>query len=185
MAEFKRKKFWIDASLQVKFLAFVLLLLSATILVLYLSLDRGLEQAAEKAQALFLPVSQARAALRTPLILSGSITLIAGLLLTFLWSHRFIGPLKVLANSFKRIREGDLTQEPRIRSTDVLHDLVGAATSMQRELKNQLNQDRRRLQACIEKLNKLSNEHHQDRKLRQALSDIQENLKDVTGFFKL
>lgn len=185
MREFKRKKFWIDAPLQIKFLAFILILLSATVVVIYLSLDRGLEFTGERAKTLFIPVSQARAALRTHFILSAGISLLASLLLAFLWSHRFVGPLQVLNNAFKRIRDGDLSQEPRIRSTDILQEHVGNAIQMHRELRSQVERDRKLVRSSLEKLARLSQDHTGERKLKETLQDIQEDLGRITSFFRL
>lgn len=181
----KRKRFWIDAAAQLKVLAFVLGLLAASLTLCYLSMDRGLEQAALEARRLYIPIDWARAALRGPFLFSAAIILLGGSIITLLWSHRVIGPLLVLTAGLRRIQEGNLKGEVRIRDTDALKDTVDDFVAMQNALRRHVAEDRERLASLEQRLNQVAEKYSGDGSARRELDAIRDELKKVTSFFQL
>lgn len=181
----KRKQFWIDPTSQLKVLAFVLGLLTASLLLCFVSMDRGLEQAAIETQRNYFPIDWARAALRAPFVFSSAIILLGGAMITLLWSHRFIGPILVITAGLRRIQEGNLKVEVRIRDTDELRDTVGDFEAMQAALRRQVGEDRERLSALQNRLAQVAGKLDGDAAARRELDAIREELKQVTGFFQL
>lgn len=184
MSQPKRKRFWIDAAAQLKVLGFVLGLLAASLLLCYVSMDRGLEQAAQEARRLYIPIDWARAALRGPFLFSSLIILLGGSMITLLWSHRVIGPLLVLTAGLRRLQEGNLKGEVRIRDTDALKDTVADFVTMQNALRRHVGEDRERLAAIDQRLSHLG-ERLKDESSHRELEAIREELKKLTAFFQL
>lgn len=181
----KRKRLWIDPSSQLQVLAFVLGLLAAALVLCYVSMDRGLEQAALDARRNYIPVDWARAALRAPFAFSSVIILLGGAMLTLLWSHRFIGPILVITAGLRRLQEGNLKVEVRIRDTDALKDTVSDFESMQAALRRHVGEDRERLSALQQRLGRLSDKLDGDAGARRELDAVREELGKVTAFFQL
>ena len=181
----KRRHFWIDAPAQLSIMAFVLGLLTAGLILSFLSMDRGLAQAAQETQRLYIPVDWARQALRGPFVLSSAIILLGSSILTLLWSHRVVGPLLVLTAGLRRMRDGNLKTEMKVRDTDSLKETVEDLAEMQASLRRHVEEDRERVAALDQRLGQLAHRLAHDGGSKHELSSIQEELRKVTSFFQL
>ncbi len=185
MSEPKRKRFWIDQPLQLRVLLFVLSLLAAALALAYLSMDRGLLEASERSRRLFLPVDWARESLRQPFLFTGAIVMVGGALLTLLWSHRIIGPLLVLMAGLRRIRDGNLKVDIRVRDSDALHRAVEDFSAMQASLRKKISEDRERVAAVDERLAGLAERLRHEHGARRELESIRDELRKITASFHL
>ena len=181
----KRRRFWIDAPTQLGILAYVLGLLAVSLILSFLSMDRGLAQTAQETHRLYIPVDWARESLRGPFALSAAIILIGGGVLTLLWSHRLVGPLLVLTAGLRRIREGNLKADVKVRDTDSLQDTVEDLSEMQSAIRRHVEEDRERIAAVDQRLGQLSQRLAHDGGAKRELEEIQEELRKVTSFFQL
>ncbi|MDE2040443.1 MAG: methyl-accepting chemotaxis protein [Elusimicrobia bacterium] len=152
MAHYKRKHFWIDAPLQLRMLGYVLALVAASLLLVSFSITRALSMASLREHTIVHSLDWVRETMRGPLILSSCLAILASGLLTLVWSHRFAGPLRVLSAAMARLKQGNLSLSPRIRSTDTHQELVREFAQMQEGLRSLLQEDRDRLARALEKL---------------------------------
>ncbi len=139
---YKRQQYWIDAPLQLQMVAYVLTLIAVSLGLSAFSVYQGLQESSRQSEQIFHSMDWIAAAMRAPLILSASISLLAGGLLTLFWSHRFAGPLRVLAAGIARVRHGNLGVPVRVRSGDAHQELVREFQQMQDELKKMIAADR-------------------------------------------
>ncbi|MBI4347883.1 MAG: methyl-accepting chemotaxis protein [Elusimicrobia bacterium] len=181
----KRKRFWIDPSTQLKILAFVLGLLAVSLVLCWLSVDRGLEQTAGELHRQYIPIDWARAALRGPFFFSGAIILLGGAMVTLLWSHRFVGPILVVTAGLRRIQDGNLKGEVRIRDTDALRETVNDFCAMQAALRRHVGEDRERVAAIEQRLAHLADKLDGNASARRELESIRDEVKKLTAFFQL
>lgn len=181
----KRKRFWIDPSAQLRVLMFVTGLLGISLALSYVSMDRGLEQASAQARRLYIPVEWARESLQVPFLFSSSVILLGGGLLTLLWSHRVVGPILVLTAGLRRIRDGNLKGDVRIRDTDSLKNTIEDFTTMQGMLRRHVAEDRERLASLDQRLAALAGSLEHGSAARGELEAIREDLARVTAFFQL
>ncbi len=173
-----RKKFWIDSPLQLQMMGYVLLLVTASLLLLSLSTVRGIEAAASaQAHEFFFSLEWVRGAIRAPMILASCLAILASGVVTLLWSHRFAGPLRVLSSAMARLRDGNLSAPVRIRKTDTHQDLVSEFAQMQEHLRGMVEKDRHLAHAVAKNLThlaeKLAVEHHAHKDLEAAASELQ------------
>ncbi|MBI3549425.1 MAG: methyl-accepting chemotaxis protein [Elusimicrobia bacterium] len=181
----KRKKFWIDPPIQTRMLRFVVGMMAVSLLVAYFSMDRGLEQAAAQSERAFISVGWARDALLAPFYVAFFTTLLAGVVMTVLWSHKYIGPLMVLTAGIRRIREGDLTGEEKTRDTDELVGLVQDFISMRDALRRKANHDRQAVSRVEERLETIVSKAKSGDSLRDEVQAIRHELKTLGSFYKL
>jgi len=181
----KRKRFWIDPTAQLKILAFVLGLLAASLLLCWLSVDRGLEQTSGELHRQYIPIDWARAALRGPFFFSSAIILLGGAMVTLLWSHRFVGPILVITAGLRRIQEGNLKVEVRIRDTDALRETVNDFSAMQAAIRRHVGEDRERINALDQRLAHVAERLDGQASARRELENIRDELKKLTAFFQL
>ena len=181
----KRKRFWIDPAAQLKILAFVLGLLASSLVLCWLSVDRGLAQTAGELHRQYIPIDWARAALRAPFFFSGAIILLGGAMVTLLWSHRFVGPILVITAGLRRIQEGNLKGEVRIRDTDALRETVNDFTAMQAAIRRHVDEDRGRLAAIDLRIAGVAERLDAQASARRELDAVREELKKLTSFFQL
>lgn len=168
-----RKKFWVDAPLQLRVLTFVLILIVFSLGLAYLAANRGLEQAAAMADRTFVSVAWAQGAMRAPFAVAGAISIAAGGMITVLWTHRLIGPLMVLTAGLRRLAGGDLSRGLDLRATDVQFETTREFERLRQSLREQaarLSDVERRLRGPTPK----------DDELRS----IRDELAEIVAFFK-
>jgi len=149
---YKRQQYWVDAPLQLQMVGFVLILVSASLLLTAFSVYRGMHEASVQSRQIFHSLEWIKAALRAPLLLSSAISLLAAGLMTLFWSHRFAGPLRVVSAGIARLRHGNFAVPVRIRLTDAHQDFVREFQEMQEELRRMIESDRSRIQAAKTRL---------------------------------
>lgn len=149
---YKRQQYWVDAPLQLQMVGFVVLLIASSLLLTAFSVYRGVQEASYQSHQIFHGLDWITDALRAPLMLASAISLLAGGLLTLFWSHRFAGPLRVIAAGVARVRHGNLAVPVRVRATDAHQELAAEFQKMQDELRKMIEADRARVAAAIEAL---------------------------------
>ena len=146
---YKRQQYWVDAPLQLQMVGFVLLLISASLLLTTFSVFRGVQESSISSRQIFHSLEWIKTALRAPLLLASAISLLAGGMLTLFWSHRFAGPLRVLSAGIARVRHGNFAVPVRVRTTDAHQELAREFQLMQDELKKMLEADRAHVAAAV------------------------------------
>lgn len=166
-----RKRLWIDVPLQLRVVFFILILLSATLALAYLSASRGLQ-------------GEALQAMLFPFLVGSAIALTGGALVAFVWAHRLIGPLMVLTAALKRISEGDLRNGLILRETDLQWDTTREFERLRHSLRDRIHQDRERLIKVGRRLEALSSRVKSGPATKE-LRAIQHELGKVTSSFQL
>ena len=173
---YQRRQYWVDAPLQLQMVGFVLLLVSASLMLLAFSVSRGVQESALESQQIFYSLEWIKDAMRGPLLLSSATALLASGLLTLFWSHRFAGPLRVIAAGVARVRHGNLALPVRVRSTDAHQDLAAEFQKMQDELRRMISADRARVAAAVALLQAaekaLEEGREADDEIAQALEEL-------------
>ena len=146
---YKRQQYWVDSSLQLQMVGFVLIMVAASLLLTAFSVYRAVEESSVQSHELFHSLDWVKEALQAPLMLSSLISLIATGLLTLFWSHRFAGPLRVISAGIARVRHGNLAVPVRVRTTDSHQELATEFQGMQEELKKALESDRAHITMAI------------------------------------
>lgn len=152
MAFHKRKRFWVDASLQLQILGYVLFLVTASLVLVAFSILRGLSAASADSRQLFHSIDWVRQSLEGPLILSSCTAILASGVVALLWSHRLAGPLRVLSAAFGRMSQADLSVPARIRATDTHQELVRDFAQAQKRVRDLLDEDRGKLKRVAARL---------------------------------
>lgn len=181
----KRKRFWIDAPLQLQMLGYVLVLLTASLLLVSFSVLRGLQEASAQSRQIFHSMDWVRETLRGPLLFSSCLSILASGLVTLLWSHRFAGPLRVLSAAFSRLGHGNLSVPLRVRATDTHQDLVREFSHTQERLRGIIEKDRKRLEALSLKVQELSEKLPKSHAAQEELESISRQLRTVCSEFQL
>ena len=179
MNSLKRRRFWIDPPLQLQMVSTVLLLVVASICLVAYSVLHGLAEAAQETHQIFHSLDWILEAVRGPLLISAIISVVASALIALVWSHRFAGPLRVLAAAIARLGHGNFSVPVRIRKFDTHQDLVHEFARMQERLREQLGADARGLRAAAARLKAALPdipEGHDARSSAQALIEAQEAL---------
>lgn len=174
MAFHKRKQFWVDAPLQLQMLAYVLVLVAASLLLVSFSILRGLSQASAQTRQIFHSLDWVRDTMRGPLIVSSCLSILASGLLTLIWSHRFAGPLRVLSAGMNRLKHGNFSVPTKVRATDTHQELVKEFAQMQDGLRGMLQEDKDRLIKAINALTDAAAKAHGDeaRQLHAAIDAL-------------
>lgn len=149
---YKRQQYWVDAPLQIQMVGFVLLLISASLLLTSFSVFRGVQESSISSRQIFHSLDWIKGALRAPLLLASAISLLAGGLVTLFWSHRFAGPLRVISAGIARVRHGNLAVAVRVRTTDAHQELAREFQLMQDELRKMVLADRAHVSEAIARL---------------------------------
>ena len=139
---YKRQQYWGDAPLQLQMVGFVVLLISASLLLTAFSVFRGVQESSISSRQIFHSLEWIKGSLRAPLLLASATSLLAGGLVTLFWSHRFAGPLRVISAGIARIRHGNLAVPVRVRTTDAHQELAREFQLMQDELRKLIAEDR-------------------------------------------
>jgi nitrogen fixation/metabolism regulation signal transduction histidine kinase len=146
---YKRQQYWVDAPLQLQMVGFVLLLISASLLLTAFSVFRGIQESSIASRQIFHSIEWIKGALRAPLLLASAISLLAGGLVTLFWSHRFAGPLRVISAGIARVRHGNLAVPVRVRTTDAHQEFAREFQLMQDELRKMIAADRAHLAEAV------------------------------------
>jgi len=170
---YKRQQYWVDAPLQLQMVGFVLLLISASLLLTTFSVFRGVSESSISSRQIFHSLEWIRGALRAPLLLSSAISLLAGGLVTLFWSHRFAGPLRVISAGIARVRHGNLAVAVRVRTTDAHQDFAREFQHMQDELRKMIAADRAHVAEAVAVLETLEKEKPSD-EIAKALDHLRQ-----------
>ncbi len=149
---YKRQQYWVDAPLQLQMVGYVLVMITASLLLTAFSVYRGVTESSIQSHELFHSLEWVKDCLRAPLMLASAISLLAAGLLTLFWSHRFAGPLRVISAGIARVRHGNLAVSVRVRETDAHQELAAEFQKMQEELKKMIEIDRSRIAAAVSHL---------------------------------
>jgi nitrogen fixation/metabolism regulation signal transduction histidine kinase len=128
---------------------FVVLLISASLLLTAFSVFRGVQESSISSRQIFHSIEWIKGALRAPLLLASAISLLAGGLVTLFWSHRFAGPLRVISAGIARVRHGNLAVPVRVRTTDAHQEFAREFQLMQDELRKMIAADRAHLAEAV------------------------------------
>ncbi len=155
---YKRQQYWVDAPLQLQMVGFVVLLMSASLLLTAFSVFRGVQESSVSSRQIFHSLEWIKGALRAPLLLASAISLLAGGLVTLFWSHRFAGPLRVISAGIARLRHGNFAVAVRVRTTDAHQDFAHEFQLMQEELRKMIAADRAHIAEAVALLENLEKE---------------------------
>ena len=155
MAQFKRKTVLIDSPLQLHMLGYVLALVTLSLALLTFSILHGLDEAAAaEPRKFFYDMGWIHGAIRAPMIITSCLSILASGLVTLFWSHRFAGPLRVISAALARLKDGDFTVAPRVRTNDTHQDLVAEFAQMQESLRAHIEKDRQTARDAAKNLEK-------------------------------
>ncbi|MEK7234737.1 MAG: hypothetical protein AAB268_13050 [Elusimicrobiota bacterium] len=170
---YKRQQYWVDAPLQLQMVGFVVLLISASLLLTAFSVFRGVQEASISSRQIFHSLEWIKDALRAPLLIASAISLLAGGLITLFWSHRFAGPLRVISAGIARIRHGNLAVTVRVRTTDAHQAFAHEFQLMQDELRKMIAQDRAHVVEAVALLEEVERDKPSD-EIGQALDHLRQ-----------
>lgn len=171
---YKRQQYWVDAPLQLQMVGFVVLLISASLLLTAFSVFRGVQEASISSRQIFHSIEWIKGALRAPLLLASAISLLAGGLVTLFWSHRFAGPLRVISAGIARVRHGNLAVPVRIRTTDAHQEFAREFQLMQDELRKMIAADRAHLAEAVTLLEASEKSSPSDENIPKALDHLRQ-----------
>lgn len=174
-----------DSPLQLQMLGYTLVLVTASLLLVAFSVLHGLEAASEETKQIFHSLEWVRDAIRTPLIVSSLIAILASGLVTLIWSHRFAGPLRVLSAAMARVKEGNLTGAVRVRATDTHQELVREFSAMQDGLRAIAQKDRKHAHDAAKRLHEALEHLAKDHPARHAVEQASHDLKRVAADYQL
>ena len=169
MTSYKRKQFWIDPPLQLQMLATAMILVSSSLALVTYSVLHGLREASGGSHELLHSLDWVQATVRAPIVVSGSISLLAAALLTMVWSHRYAGPLRVLSAGILRLRHDNLSIPVRVRKLDMHQDLITEFAQMQEHLRSSLETDRQSLDAASARLRLLAAKPKEKKEAKEEL----------------
>ncbi|MBI5631085.1 MAG: methyl-accepting chemotaxis protein [Elusimicrobia bacterium] len=181
----KRKQVWIDPPLQLQILCYVLMLVTASLLLVTFTIVYSLRSASTESRQLFHSIAWILQTVRGPLLLSSCLAILASGLLTIFWSHRFAGPLRVLSAAMERLQKGNFTGALRIRSTDTHHELVEEFSRMQNHLRHSLQKDKKRVEDLSQKVDGISSKLSREHAAQEELSAVAAKLKDLYSEYQL
>lgn len=168
---YKRQQYWVDAPLQLQMVGFVVLLISASLLLTAFSVFRGVQESSISSRQIFHSLEWIKGALRAPLLLASAISLLAGGLVTLFWSHRFAGPLRVISAGIARMRHGNLAVAVRIRTTDAHQEFAHEFQLMQEELRKMIADDRTHVAEAVALLEMIEKDKPSD-EIAKALDHL-------------
>lgn len=171
---YKRQQYWVDAPLQLQMVGFVILLISASLLLTAFSVFRGVQESSISSRQIFHSIEWIKGSLRAPLLLASAISLLAGGLVTLFWSHRFAGPLRVISAGIARMRHGNLAVPVRIRTTDAHQEFAREFQFMQDELRKMIAADRAHLAEAVTLLEASERASPSDENIPKALDHLRQ-----------
>lgn len=185
MSQYKRKQFWVDSPLQLQMLGYSLVLVAASLLLVTFSVLHGLQSASAESRQIFHSLDWVRDAIRTPLVVSSLIAILASGLVTLIWSHRFAGPLRVLSAAMARIKAGNLAGAVRVRTTDTHQELVKEFAEMQDGLRAIAEKDKKRAHDAAKSLHDALEHLAKDHPARKAVEAAHHEIRHVAGDYHL
>lgn len=171
---YKRQQYWVDAPLQLQMVGFVVLLISASLLLTAFSVFRGIQESSISSRQIFHSIEWIKGSLRAPLLLASAISLLAGGLVTLFWSHRFAGPLRVISAGIARMRHGNLAVPVRIRTTDAHQEFAREFQLMQDELRKMIAADRAHVAEAVTLLEASEKASPSDENIPKALDHLRQ-----------
>lgn len=181
----KRQQYWVDAPLQIQMVGFVILLISASLLLTAFSVFRGVQEASATSRQIFHSLEWIKAALRAPLLLASAISLLAGGLITLFWSHRFAGPLRVISAAVTRMRHGNLAVPVRVRTTDAHQEFAREFQLMQEDLRKMIEADRARIAEAAALLKEADKALPSDHAAKDAIAKALHELRSACATYHL
>ncbi|MBI4677115.1 MAG: methyl-accepting chemotaxis protein [Elusimicrobia bacterium] len=185
MTSKKRRQFWIDPPVQAHMLLTVLVLVTASVLLVSYSMARGLEAAFSQSGQLFHPMGWCAQKLRLPMALSMAVAILASGLVALVWSHRFAGPLRVLAAAIERLKDGDFSVGVRVRDNDTLKEIVDEFSQMQQALAAKIASARGKAAILGGRLAELAAELPEGHPARPQLETISREIKEIWTEYRL
>lgn len=185
MTSKKRRQFWIDPPVQSQILVTVLVLVTGSVLLVAYSLARGLEAASTQSGQMFHSLDWFAQSMRMPLVVSAAVAVLASGLIALVWSHRFAGPLRVLAAAMERLKNGDFVAAVSVRDNDTLKEIVDDFADMQAALRGKLHADRDRARKAAARLAEIAAGLQQDHPARQELEGLSQEVKQVLAQYRL
>lgn len=179
----KRKQFWVDPPLQLQMLAVVVALVLSSLALVSFSVIYGLKEAASTSRQIFHTIDWVGDAMRAPLLLSATISLLSSAVVTLIWSHRLAGPLRVLAAAVQRIKQGNLSVPVRIRRLDTHQDLVRDFAAMQDRLRELVEKDRKAALLLADRLDEARK--GQEGAVSKTLEDASAKLRAFGSHYQL
>lgn len=180
---YKRQQYWVDAPLQLQMVGFVILIVSASLLLTAFSVYRGMHEASIQSRQIFHSLEWIKEAMRAPLLLASAISLLSSGLLTLFWSHRFAGPLRVISGGVARMRHGNLAVPVRVRLTDAHQEFAREFQEMQEELRKTIDADRVSVRAAQARLEAALKSLPESSPARAAVSESIEELRGALTKF--
>lgn len=185
MTSKKRRQFWIDPPVQAHMLLTLLVLVTASVLLVSYSMAKGLEAAFTQSGQPFHPLDWCAQKMRLPMALSMTVAIVASGLVGLVWSHRFAGPLRVLAAAIERIKAGDLSLTLKVRDNDTLKEIVDEFSSMQQALRERIAADRDRADAVSSRLAEVAAGLPKDHSSRPELERMSREIKEIGTRYRL
>ncbi len=184
----KRRQYFIDPSFQLKFiLKFSVIVLAASVLIgaaLFLIFRGSTTVAIENTKVVVKTTSDfILPALIVTLALVAGFSSLVVIVLTLVSSHKIAGPIFRIQRELELVRQGDLTRQFTIRSTDQLQELarsLNVMTGALREKHLEIGGQCRSLTNFLEEKN-FSASQEDRAKLHQMLKDLYE----VLNYFKV
>jgi nitrogen fixation/metabolism regulation signal transduction histidine kinase len=166
-------------------LATVMILVTGSIFLVAYSVLHGLAEASQLTHEIFHSLDWVLQTVRGPIIISAAISLLASALIALVWSHRFAGPLRVLAAALARIGQGNLSVPVRIRKFDTHQDLVREFAQMQERLRERLGTDMRTLKSAGARLKAALPTLPEDHEARRATTALIDDLEAIASHYQL
>ncbi len=180
-----RRRFWVDPALQLQMLAMVMALVLGSVFLVVFSVLHGLEEASLESRQIFHSMDWIREAVRGPLLVSACISAVASALLALVWSHRFVGPLRVLCAAISRLAQGDFSMPVKIRRSDAHQEMIQEFAQMQECLRQNLGADLKAVEAAAHRLKESLSLLPQGHETRRQAEALIEESKSIASHYKL
>jgi len=185
MTNQKRRRFWIDPPLQIQMLAMTLFLVAGSLFLVDYSVFHSLQEASQRSHQVFNSIDWVMETIRGPLAISAAISLLASVLIALIWSHRFAGPLRVLAAAMARLGHCNFSVPVRIRRFDTHQELVGEFSQMQHRLQERLAADMKAVASASARLKAALPDIPEANGARQAVQAVAAELESLPARYQL
>ncbi len=181
----QRRRFWVDPALQLQMLVLVMALVLGSIFLVAFSVLHGLEEASLESHEIFHSMDWIRATMRGSLLVSACISGLASAVLALIWSHRFVGPLRVLCAAISRLAQGDLSVPVRIRKSDAHQELIHEFAQMQERLHHSLGADLQAVETAARRLQQAASQLPEGHEIRREIDSLLETSRSIASHYKL
>jgi len=182
----KRSKILVKRALQLKYALVVLLAMLATVVTVgadfYIRLHSFIKEFLKD-----LPehsIDQLMMNMNQLMYAKIIVLLIIAVAISLYVSHKFAGPIVRIEKSIEQISRGDLTEKVYFRSGDELKHLAHYFNYMTGRLKTEVKKDRDAVKDALDRLEELKG-RVVDTDAREEIDKIQENLREVTEYWKI